>query len=283
MSEASMDKALHRQTRTAAIVSGKGGVGKSTVSVNLAIAMARLKRDVLIMDADLGLANIDVLLGLRPKGNLEQVLEGERELSDIVLKGPENISVLPAVSGVGKMANLSNAEYGGLIGAFEGYKEPVDLLLVDAAAGISNDVVSFAKAVDDIIVVVCDEPASVTDAYALIKVLNKEHGIKQFRVLANMVRSDSQGFDLYQTLVRTADRFMNVGLSYLGSIPHDDAQRQAAVRQRAVSEMFPNSRIAAAYDQLATRFDALKSQRKVSGRLQFFVEQLLKNEEAEPA
>ena len=198
--------------RVIAVASGKGGVGKTNVSVNLAAALALAGQRVMLMDADLGLANVDVLLGLEPSFDLQHVIAGEKNLDDIIIEGPLGIHVVPASSGIERMAELTSVEHGSLISAFSELKQPIDVLLVDTAAGIADGVVSFAKACQEVVVVVCDEPTSLTDAYALIKVLSIRHGIKQFQILANMVRDESQGMNLYEKLLSTTDRFLAVGL-----------------------------------------------------------------------
>ena len=162
--------------RVMAVTSGKGGVGKTNVSVNLAAAMINNGKDVMLLDADLGLANIDVLLGLNPTYNLAHVLNGSRSLEEVIVKGPGGLKIIPAASGIKNMANLSPAEHAGLIKAFSELSDRLDVLVVDTAAGISDSVISFTRACQEVIVVVCDEPASITDAYALIKVLSRDYG-----------------------------------------------------------------------------------------------------------
>jgi len=172
-----------------AVTGGKGGVGKTNVSVNLALALADLGRRVMLMDADLGLANVDVLLGLSAKRTLEDVISGECELRDVLLQGPGGIRIVPAASGIQSMVQLSPMQHAGLIQAFSDISDNLDVLIIDTAAGIGDGVVSFVRAAQEVLVVVCDEPTSITDAYALIKLLNRDHGMNRFRVLANMATS----------------------------------------------------------------------------------------------
>ena len=186
--------------RVIAVTGGKGGVGKTNVSVNLAVAMAELGKRVMLLDADLGLANIDVVLGLHPERDLSHVVRGECSLEDVLLKGPAGILVAPGASGVQQMAELSKAEHAGLIRAFSDVGSDLDVMIVDTAAGISDVVVSFSRAAQEVVVVVCDEPASITDAYALIKLLNREYGIDRFHVLANMVHTAQEGRVLYNKI-----------------------------------------------------------------------------------
>jgi len=190
----------NKPVRVIAVTSGKGGVGKTNVSVNLGISLASMGRNVMLMDADLGLANVDVLLGLRPRFNLSHVISGERPLDEVLVDGPEGLKIVPASSGVSSMAALAPAEHAGVIRAFSELKQPLDVLLIDTAAGISDSVIAYTKAAQEVIVVLCDEPTSITDAYALIKLLNREYDIHRFRVLANMVSSVQTGNELYRKI-----------------------------------------------------------------------------------
>ena len=262
-------------TRVVAVTGGKGGVGKTNVSINLAISAARAGQRVLLLDADLGLANVDVLLGLKPTRNLEAVLNGECELKDIMLTGPAGIRVIPASSGTQSMVHLSERQHAGLISAFSEYADSVDLLVIDTAAGISDSVVNFVRAAQEVVVVVCDEPSSITDAYALIKVMRSQYGVGNFRVLANQTHSDSEGEALFRRLVAVADRFLEVNLRYAGGIPYDEAVRKAVKKQEAVTEMFPDSKAAKAYSKLTDSLLQWPAPNGPSGYLQFFVEQLV--------
>ncbi len=261
--------------RVIAVTGGKGGVGKTNVSVNLAVALAQLGRRVMLLDADLGLANVDVVLGLHPEYDLSHVLRGERTLEQVLLTGPAGIRVAPAASGVQQMAELSAAEHAGLIRAFSDVGNETDVLIVDTAAGISDVVISFSRAAQEVVVVVCDEPASITDAYALIKLLNREYGVERFRILANMARSAQEGRDLYNKMCRVTDRYLDVMLSYIGSIPYDDNLRKAVRSQKPVVEAFPRSRAAQTFKNLAKKADNWPVPEGVSGHLQFFVERLI--------
>ena len=155
-----------KPVKVIAVSSGKGGVGKTNVSVNLAVALANTGKEVMLMDADLGLANVDVLLGLNPSYDLSHVISGERTLEEVMVEGPNNVKIIPGSSGISHMANISSAEQAGLVRAFSEIGDVVDVLIVDTGAGISDSVVNFCSASQEIIVVVCDEPASITDAYA---------------------------------------------------------------------------------------------------------------------
>ena len=261
--------------RVITIASGKGGVGKSNVTVNLAIALASLGKKVTILDADLGLANIDVMLGLHSKKNLSHVMEGECELEEILLDGPNGIKIIPASSGVKNMAEMSPAQHAGLVGAFSQLSHEIDILLIDTAAGISDSVISFSRAAQEVLVVVCDEPASITDAYALIKLLSKEKDIFKFHVLANMVSGPQQGREVYDKLSKVSNRFLDVALEYIGHVPYDEHLQKAIKRQKSVVEAFPRSRSAQAFQTLSKKVNNWPVATTSGGHLEFFVERLV--------
>jgi flagellar biosynthesis protein FlhG len=191
------------------------------------------------------------------------------------MQGPGGVQIVPGASGLPRMAALSAAEHAGLIRAFSDLAPDLDTLIVDTAAGISDTVISFARASHEVIIVVCDEPASITDAYAIIKLLNRDHGQTRFRVLANMVQSNQEGHELYNKLCRVTDRYLDVMLGYMGSIPHDDLLRKAVRGQRAVVQAYPRSRVAQAFRSLARKIDTLPMPMGANGQLQFFVERLI--------
>lgn len=257
-----------------AITGGKGGVGKTNVAVNLGMTMAMSGRNTMLLDADLGLANVDVLLGLQSHFNLGHLLQAQCSLEELVVTAPHGLSVIPATSGNRHMAALTKSEHVGLIRAFADYGKPVDTLLVDTAAGISDSVLTFTCAAQEVVVVVRDEPASITDAYALMKVLSRDYGIHRFRILANMVQGGSEGRELYHKVARVTDRFLDTNLHFMGSVPHDNYVRKAIRRQRAVVDAFPGSEAAIAFKKLATIADSWGAPADASGHLAFFVERL---------
>ncbi|MFK7915735.1 MAG: MinD/ParA family protein [Pseudomonadales bacterium] len=258
-----------------AVSGGKGGIGKTNVSVNLGVALTRLGRRVTLLDADLGLANVDVLLGLKPVHTLKQVLDGSQRLSDVQLDGPGGLQIVPAASGLQEMAALGPKEHAAVIRAFGEIAHSMDVLIIDTAAGISADVTSFLCAAQEIVVVTCDEPTAITDAYALIKVLNQNHDIDRVRLVANMVRGDAEGQRLYEKLQTVCDRFLNTSLIYSGCIPMDDAVRKAVQKQQSVVELYPGSPAAKAFVRLAHTVDGWPVPSSATGHLQFFVDQLV--------
>ena len=263
-----------RPVRVLAVASGKGGVGKTNVSVNLGVAFAALGRRTMLLDADLGLANVDVLLGLQVPYNLSHLLAGERELEEIIVSGPAGLRIVPASSGVARLANLSPAEHVGIIGAFSSLAEPVDVLIVDVAAGISPAVLQFCEAAQDVMVVVCDEPSSLTDAYALVKVLARDHGVRRFHTITNRVDSQHHGRRLHQKLQAVCDRFLDIPLQHLGAVPEDPLLRRAVQMQAPVVTAFPSSPASRAFKELARHADNLPETRGMSGSIEFFLERL---------
>lgn len=264
-----------KPVRVLAVASGKGGVGKTNVSINLGCCLSGLGRTVALMDADMGLANVDVLLGLQPKYNLSHVLNGERTLDEVIVEGPAGLRVVPGSSGIQRMAELSAAEQAGVIRAFGAIGEDIDVLIVDTAAGISNGVVTFARACQEIILVVCDEPTSLTDVYAFIKLMNRDYGVYRFQIVANMVRDERQGRHLFDKLSMVTDRYLDVSINYLGAVPHDENLRKAVQKQTPVSVLFPQSKSAEAFRNLARKVDSLPVSSQASGRLEFFVERMI--------
>jgi len=270
-----MKKTNPKPVRVIAVTSGKGGVGKTNLSVNMGVALAQMGKRVALLDADMGLANVDILLGLSPEFNLSHVLAGEKTLDDIMLKGPAGLKVIPASSGIQQMSELSTIEQAGIIRAFSEIDQNLDVLIVDTAAGISSSVVNFARACQEIIVVVCDEPTSLTDAYAYIKLLNRDYGLSKFHIVTNMVQSSQQGQQLFTKLSKVTDRYLDVSLSYTGAIPFDEYLRKSVQKQKPVVDIFPRSKSALAMKNLALKIDGWPVKIQAGGYLEFFVERII--------
>ncbi len=275
----SANQALHSpsadQVRCIAVTGGKGGVGKTNISVNLATNLSRLNKRVVLLDADLGLANVDVVLGLNPEKNLSHVIENQCELEEVLLDGPEGIKIVPASSGVKRMANLNNLEQSGLISAFNSISDQLDIMIIDTAAGINESVINFSRAAGEVIVVVCDEPASIADAYALIKVLSRDYAVNKVHVICNQVESKAHGEVLLSQMMKVINKYLDVSVNYLGSIPEDSYLRKAVKRQVTVSSAYPRSRSAEAFREIAKRLMNSKFAGQSTGSLEFFVEKLV--------
>ena len=264
-----------RPVKVIAVTGGKGGVGKTTVSANLAVSIAAQGRDVMLVDADFGMANVDVILGLHTRFHLGHVVKGECTLEEAIVTGPHGLQIVPAASGIKHMANLTESEQAGIIRAFSDLYHRVEVLVVDTAAGLHHSVLTFSQAAHHVVVVVCDEPASITDAYALIKVLSREHGVQRFQILANQTRRSGEGPDLFQKISKVCDRFLNVTLEFAGSIPFDDYLRRAVQRQSAVVEAYPASISSVALKNLAMKADKWSAPQGARGHLEFFVERMV--------
>jgi flagellar biosynthesis protein FlhG len=262
--------------QTIAITGGKGGIGKTTIAINLAAALAQRGRRTLLLDGDLGLANADVLLGISPQYTLAHVIAGERTLDEVVTATPFGFSIVPAASGISQMAALDETSHLGLVQAFSSLSAEVDTLIIDTAAGIAPGVLRLAQASQQVVVVVCDDPASITDAYALIKVLAREHGVQRFRILANRVRPELDGQHLFQTMSTVAGRFLDVILEYAGEIPEDPILRRSNREQRPVLNAYPACRASRALKSLAEKVDNWPVPSGPRGQIEFFAERLVR-------
>ena len=227
--------------RVIAITSGKGGVGKTNIAANLSYALASMNQKTLILDADTGLANIDLILGLTPKYNLYHLLNGQKTLEEIIVKGPGGIMILPSSSGIADMADLSKGHKLTLVDEINHLKDRPDFMLIDTAAGIAANVMYFNMAAKEIIVVTSPEPPSITDAYALMKILNKNYAKKRFQLIVNMVRSPGEAKEVFGRLRTVTDHFLNIHLEYLGYVLYDEKFQEAVKRQKALMELYPSS------------------------------------------
>ncbi len=262
-------------TRVMSVTSGKGGVGKTNTVINLAIGLARQGKSVMVLDADLSLANVDVLLGLKIKHTLFDLFEGNKSLDEVIVQGPEGIGIIPATSGVEAICNLSVQQRVLLMQEVEKVAHHYDYLLIDTPAGIGPDVMYFNSASAEIVCVISEEPTSLTDAYALIKVLNQNYGEKNFTILSNNVRTPAAGERAFKRLAKATEQFLHIRLDYLGSVPSDAALRDAVQEQRAVIDLYPSSSAGLAYANLAAKIDRMQLGARVKGGMQFFFSRLL--------
>jgi flagellar biosynthesis protein FlhG len=223
------------------ITSGKGGVGKTNIAANLAYLLAGMKKRTLLVDADCGLANIDLILGLTPVYNLHHVLKGEKTLREVIINGPGGIKILPASSGIQEMSTLSMNQKIVLQDEFKALQSRPDFVVIDTSAGIAENVMYFNMIAGETIVVVTSEPTSLTDAYALIKILYRRHAKKRFRLLVNMVKSQDEAKEVYLRLAQATNHFLHLAIEHLGSVVYDENMLKAVKQQRLLAEIYPGS------------------------------------------
>ena len=260
------------------VTSGKGGVGKTSIVVNMAILLASRGNKVLVLDADLGLANIDVMLGLTPKHNIKHVLDGQCHLEDILIEGPGGIQIIPASSGIQEMADLSHEQQLCLMNSLDYFEQDIDYMLIDTGAGISKNVMYFNTAAQEIIVVVTAEPTSMTDAYALIKVLRKRYGVKRFDLIVNNVSSKVEGDQVARKLTMVCERFLgDVTLDMLGSIPNDSGITECIKGQKAFVGVNPSGEASKRLERIVKRLERTNSTQS-NGNIQFFLKRMLINQ-----
>lgn len=261
--------------QTVAIAGAKGGVGKSVVAVNLAATLGAANHEVLLVDGDLEMGSIDQLLSLKALHTLSDVFQGSSALDDILLQGPQGVTVVPSASGVAEMAQLSQIQHASLIGLFSDLHTPADTLIVDVATGLSDSVLSFCRAVREVLVVVVDEPTALRDASASIRVLHEKCRVTRFRIVANKTESSRHGLDVYAALMQMTDPTIDVLLDYCGSIPFDPQLKLAVCQQQSVVEAFPLSPSALAFRKLGARVARWPQPQTPCGHIEFFVERLL--------
>ncbi len=232
----------HNPIRVIAVTSGKGGVGKSNIVLNLALTFDRLGKRVLIMDTNLGLSNIDILSGLYPEFTLYHLFEGEKNIEDILLEGPGNISILPAHADPMNLFELSTEQKLFLLGLFDNWRPEFDIFLIDTAPGISRDVLYFNTAASEKVVVVTPEPTSIKDAATLIKILYQEYAEKHFKIIVNKAEDDDEGWNVFVSLSRLLDESIGIlSLDYLGSVSFDPKVSEAVKKQRPFVLAYPEA------------------------------------------
>ncbi len=266
-----------KSVRVISVTSGKGGVGKTNITANLAIALARLGRQVLIWDADLGLANIDILLGLNSRYNINHLLNGDKTLEEIIIEGPEGVKIMPASSGIQEMAALSEGQKVRLLNEFDHYNLDLDFLLIDTGAGVSSNVMYFNMAAQECIIVVTPEPTSITDAYALIKIMTTKYNEKSFKILMNLVSSAEEAKAIFILLASVADKHLDsISLDYLGYIPRDEYIPESIKKQRALLDLYPSSESSKFFNDLAKRVINSPIKSNLDGNIKFFWQRLLR-------
>ncbi|MCP4500291.1 MAG: MinD/ParA family protein [Deltaproteobacteria bacterium] len=273
-----MQKSSNYPLRVLSICSGKGGVGKSCIAVNLACAAAQMGRRVLLLDADLGLANVEILLGIRPRYHLGDLLE-DRSIHEVMAPGPHGIRILAGGSGLANLVRLGDGQKQQLIAAMEPLEETFDTVIIDAGAGIGDNVRFFVGAAHERILVVNPEPTSLSDAYATVKVLS-ESGVPDVQVLVNSVHSEIEARTVFKALAQVADQHLKTRVHFLGAIPKDGAVPQAVMARKPVVDLFPRAPAAQALQQMAARFFQNPSKFPVDGGLKFLWNRLMRESAA---
>jgi len=265
--------------RVIAVTSGKGGVGKTHVAANLSVLAARTGRRVLLIDADLGLANADIVLGIVPTRHLGHLLDGSASAEEVLSEGPHGLRVLGASSGIQELTQLTDEQKLRLVAAFEPLDDRFDLVFVDCGAGIGDNVLFFAGASQEALLVVSPEPTSLSDAYATVKVLSQQAGVAQFSVVANQA-ADFQGRDVFRRLTQVTERFLSARLTYLGHVPRDENLQRALQVQQPLVDLYPRSPASRALATLSEALLASEPPRALPGGVKLFWQQLLREREA---
>jgi len=265
------------ETRVIAITSGKGGVGKTNIVANLGHALAAQGKRVLILDADWGLGNLDVLLGLAPRYNLSHVITGEKTVEEIILDGPGGMQILPASSGIQELTNLTFEQKLRVLNQLDLLLDTVDVLLIDTAAGISSNVMDFNVTAQDILVVVAPEPTSLTDAYALMKVLSVRYGQNHCKLLVNQVHEVQEAREIHRQLNLVVERFLNFSLEYVGCVFYDEKVPQCVKRQTIVSDRHPAAKASRCFTALAQKISTSSAMRPRECDSNFFWDHLCRN------
>jgi flagellar biosynthesis protein FlhG len=268
------NKGMHTP-RVISVTSGKGGVGKTNIVSNLAYLLSSLGKKVFVLDADMGLANLDVLLGLTPEYNLQHVFNGEKKLADIIVEGPGGMKILPASSGVQELSELTKEQKLYLLSEFDSLSERIDILLIDTGAGISSNVMYFNIAAQEKIVVVTPEPTSITDAYAIMKVMSKKYSENSFKLIVNEAKDEDEAKSLYYNLSSVGEQFLGISIDYLGYIVNDNHVPKAVRNQKLVTMLYPKAASSMCFVQLTKKILENKSPCYTGGNINFFWSSIL--------
>ena len=273
----SVDKGEQNSPRVISVTSGKGGVGKTTVVTNLAYIFSQLGKKVFVLDADVGLANIDVMLGLTPEYNLQHVFSGEKKLKDIIIEGPGGIKIFPSSSGVQELSELTQEQKLYLLSEFSSLQDAIDIFIIDTGAGISSNVMYFTMAAQEKIIVVTPEPTSITDAYAVMKVMSQKYSVKSFNLIINEAKDESEANALYNNLSSVAERFLNISVDCIGYILNDTCIPTAVRKQKLASVLYPEARASMCFVKLAREIMERQPEDMPGGNIGFFWNNLLEN------
>ncbi|SJZ64576.1 MinD/ParA family protein [Selenihalanaerobacter shriftii] len=252
------------------VTSGKGGVGKTNFTVNLALSLQAKNKRVAVIDADLGMGNIDVVLGLTPQYNLSHVINGQKGINEIIMKDPEGLSIIPGISGVEELANLSEYQLQNLIEGLENLEDNYDIILIDTGAGLSKTVISFTLAADEIIVISTPEPTSVTDAYGIIKVIAGYQENSKVNLVVNQIESNQEGNNISKRISKVAGDFLEIDLEVLGLIPSDKNVVKAVKKQCPFIIEFPNCQAANAIKRIRNQLLDIEPEKNSGGVKSFF-------------
>lgn len=256
--------------RVIAISSGKGGVGKTSIAANLCLAFSELGQRVLAMDADLGLANLDICLGVSPVLSLLDLFDGDTTIDEILCEGPEGVILLPGCSGRYDLANLDDQQRYRLFESIDKLEDDFDVLLLDTGAGIGSNAISFAAAASEVIIVANPEPTSLADAYAFIKVASEEFSVKHFRVIANMVMNAKEAEEVYRRLADLCGRFLTAGVDFLGYIPRDSAVPKSVRTGTPFLIGSPNAPASGSIKRIAKKILSMPQSDRGSGGIRLF-------------
>lgn len=235
------------------VASGKGGVGKTLTTVNMALACRRLGLKTLILDGDFGMANVDVVLGLRSTMHLGDVLKTDLSVKDILLQGPLGVQIIPSGSGFAKLADLKLSERIHLLDKVAEAAKDFDLMIIDTGAGISSNVLHLNSISDEIMVITTPEPHALTDAYAFLKVMHEHYGNENFNVIINQASSEAQGLKIFQKISEVSHRFLGLNLRHGGTIPKDSMIERSIMMQRAADEQMSHTRSGQAWNEMTRR------------------------------
>lgn len=263
------------KTRTISVTSGKGGVGKTTLVANLALNLSHAGKKVLILDGDLGMANVDILFGVKTEGSIHDIVSGRKEMKDILVEVSKDVFLIPGGSGVVDFNHMNHFERRAMMEAVSSLPMGFDYLLIDTAPGIAENVLFLNSAVQTVSVVITPEPASFADAYALIKVLNRQYKVNRFAIVCNEVRDEEEGLSLFKRFNEVVNRFLYIGLDYLGSVPNDPVLRKANQLQRLIVRHDPAAESARAIRQLSLQIERTSRQIESNGGMQMFWDQVV--------
>jgi flagellar biosynthesis protein FlhG len=260
-----LSEARTSPARVLAVTSGKGGVGKTNIAANLAICLAGMNERVLLLDADISLANVDVVMDIRSKYDISHVINGHKRMEDIIQPGPSGVQVICGASGLDKLADLSEGEQHQLLHHLSKLQQETDTIVVDTAAGISRSVVNFCLASDHVLVVTTPEATAVTDAYGMIKVLARKHYEGPISIVVNMARDSAEGKRTYQRIADVARKFLGRDLYFAAVLPKDERLCAAVRARKPVVLAYPNAQISASLAKLALRLSDVRRDRQAPG------------------